>query len=170
MFEALSLIPVALLSGVGVFTLFVVLLISKVKRAIQKQLEQSRLQVRKLDKELQKSSKQLLEVRSVVVGLGQKVTEQQDLIKHLNERIVELEHADNDGRLYTRATKMVQLGAGINELIEECELPKAEAELMMSLQNKLAGKEKIPSLRSDPTLFDEKPADSRDRRDSPRRR
>ncbi|MFA0142135.1 DUF2802 domain-containing protein [Vibrio kanaloae] len=170
MFEALSLTPVALLSGVGVFTLFVVLLISKVKRAIQKQLEQSRLQVRKLDKELQKSSKQLLEVRSVVVGLGQKVTEQQDLIKHLNERIVELEHADNDGRLYTRATKMVQLGAGINELIEECELPKAEAELMMSLQNKLAGKEKIPSLRSDPTLFDEKPADSRDRRDSPRRR
>ncbi|MDA0144688.1 DUF2802 domain-containing protein [Vibrio toranzoniae] len=170
MFEALSLTPVALLSGVGVFTLFVVLLISKVKRAIQKQLEQSRLQVRNLDKELQKSSKQLLEVRSVVVGLGQKVTEQQDLIKHLNERIVELEHADNDGRLYTRATKMVQLGAGINELIEECELPKAEAELMMSLQNKLAGKEKIPSLRSDPTSFDEKPADSRDRRDSPRRR
>lgn len=29
---------------------------------------------------------------------------------------------------------MVQLGADINELIEECELPKAEAELMLSLQ------------------------------------
>ncbi|MDW2334509.1 DUF2802 domain-containing protein, partial [Vibrio sp. 1069] len=89
--------------------------------------------------------------RSVVVGLGQKVTEQQDIIQHLNERIRELEHADTDGRLYSRATKMVQLGADINELIEECELPKAEAELMLSLQKKLAGKEKIPPLSSQPS-------------------
>ena len=157
MFEAIPLSPVDLIVGVGVFTLFIVILISKVKRAIQKQLDQSSLQVRNLDKELQKSSKQLIEVRSVAIGLGQKVTEQQDLIKHLNERIVALEHVDTDGRLYTRATKMVQLGAGINELIEECELPKAEAELMMSLQNKIAGKEKIPSLTGSPSLHDKQP-------------
>ena len=89
---------------------------------------------RYLDKELQKANKQLLEVRSVVVGLGQRVSEQQDIIQHLNERIAELEQEDGDGRLYSRATKMVQLGADVNELIEECELPKAEAELMLSLQ------------------------------------
>ena len=87
----------------------------------------------------------------MVVGLGQKVSEQQDVIQHLNERIRELEHADTDGRLYSRASKMVQLGADINELIEECELPKAEAELMLSLQKKLAGKEKIPPLSSQPS-------------------
>ncbi|MCK6262684.1 DUF2802 domain-containing protein [Vibrio sp. ZSDE26] len=115
-----------------------------------KQREVYRQQFRNLDKELQKSNKQLLEVRSVVVGLGQRVSEQQDLIKHLNERISELEQADGDGRLYTRASKMVQLGAGLHELIEECELPKAEAELMMSLQNKLTGKEKIPPLETTP--------------------
>ena len=45
---------------------------------------------------------------------------------------------------------MVQLGADLNELIEECELPKAEAELMMSLQKKITGKEKIPPLESNP--------------------
>ncbi|MEZ9058802.1 DUF2802 domain-containing protein [Vibrio pelagius] len=168
MFEALPLSPAALIIGVGCFTLFIVVLLGKVKRVLQKQLDHSRAQVRSLEKELQKSSKQLLEVRSVVVGLGQKVTEQEDVIKHLNERIVELEHADTDGRLYTRATKMVQLGAGINELIEECELPKAEAELMMSLQNKLAGKEKIPSLSSNPSSYDEQ-RKSYDRRKPPRR-
>ncbi|MCG9632956.1 DUF2802 domain-containing protein [Vibrio sp. Isolate30] len=168
MFEALPLSPAALIIGGGCFTLFIVVLLGKVKSVLQKQLDHSRAQVRSLEKELQKSSKQLLEVRSVVVGLGQKVTEQEDVIKHLNERIVELEHADTDGRLYTRATKMVQLGAGINELIEECELPKAEAELMMSLQNKLAGKEKIPSLRSNPSSYDEQPK-SYDRRKPPRR-
>jgi len=78
------------------------------------------------------------------------VGEQQDIIQHLNERITELEQVDNDGRLYSRASKMVKLGADINELIEECELPKAEAELMMSLQNKIAGKEKVPPLESSP--------------------
>ena len=41
----------------------------------------------------------------------------------------------------------MKLGAGINELMEECELPKAEAELMMSLQSKLSGKESMPPLR-----------------------
>ncbi|WP_114786746.1 DUF2802 domain-containing protein [Vibrio tetraodonis] len=104
---------------------------------------------RYLDKELQKANKQLLEVRSVVVGLGQRVSEQQDIIQHLNERIAELEQEDGDGRLYSRATKMVQLGADVNELIQECELPKAEAELMLSLQKKIAGKEKVPPLSSD---------------------
>ncbi len=73
------------------------------------------------------------------------------MIQHLNERIRELEHADTDGRLYSRASKMVQLGADINELIEECELPKAEAELMLSLQKKLAGQEKIPPLSGQPS-------------------
>ncbi len=87
-----------------------------------------------------------------MVGLGQKVSEQQDIIRHLNERLLELENTDADARLYTRASKMVQLGADLNELIQECELPKAEAELMMSLQNKLAGKESIPPLESHPEV------------------
>ncbi|TKF22633.1 DUF2802 domain-containing protein [Vibrio genomosp. F6] len=142
-------IPFLIGGGVLIALLFVLALF-RTKQASQKLFDASRLQTRHLEKELQKANKQLLEVRSVVVGLGQRVTEQQDIIKHLNERVVELEHVDTDGRLYTRASKMVQLGASVNELIEECEIPKAEAELMMSLQNKLTGKEKLPPLRGTP--------------------
>jgi hypothetical protein len=139
------------LAGViSLFVLFLGLVLVRLKVGQQRSAEKLRQQNRHLEKELQKNSKQLLEVRSVVVGLGQRVSEQQDIIQHLNERITELEQADSDGRLYSRATKMVQLGADVNELIEECELPKAEAELMMSLQNKIAGKEKIPPLASSP--------------------
>ncbi|MCL9781825.1 DUF2802 domain-containing protein [Vibrio sp. S4M6] len=139
------------LAGVAVLVvLLLVLAIYKLKRKLVSVADASRQQVRSLDRELKKSNKQLLEVRSVVVGLGQKVTEQQEIIQHLNERIVELEQDDNDGRLYSRATKMVRLGADVEELIEECELPKAEAELMMSLQKKIAGKEHIPPLESSP--------------------
>ncbi|WP_407702383.1 DUF2802 domain-containing protein [Vibrio algarum] len=109
--------------------------------------EHQRQTVRSLEKEITKANNQLLEVRSVVIGLGQKMSEQQDTIQHLSERITELEHVDSDSRLYSRASKMVQLGAGVDELIEECELPKAEAELMMTLQNKISGKEMVPPMR-----------------------
>ncbi|MEX3073693.1 DUF2802 domain-containing protein [Vibrio alginolyticus] len=137
--------------GVAFIVLLLFVFQLRIRSGLQKKIDHQRAQVRQADKDMQKLNKQLLEVRSVVVGLGQKVTEQQDIIQHLNERIRELEHADTDGRLYSRASKMVQLGADINELIEECELPKAEAELMLSLQKKLAGKEKIPPLSGRPS-------------------
>ncbi|KJY80244.1 DUF2802 domain-containing protein [Vibrio nigripulchritudo] len=143
--ELYSVLPLVAGGSVLVASLLVIIFL-RVRKSSRQKADQHRQQVRGLEKELQKTNKQLLEVRSVMVGLGQKVAEQQDLIQHISERITELEHTDNDGRLYTRASKMVQLGAGINELIEECELPKAEAELMMSLQNKIAGKEKVPPL------------------------
>ncbi|WP_394144520.1 DUF2802 domain-containing protein [Vibrio atypicus] len=145
----LSSAPV-IAGAIALVVLLLLLLLLRVKASQRKVADQLRQQNRHLDKELQKSSKQLLEVRSVVVGLGQRVSEQHDIIQHLNERITELEQEDSDGRMYSRASKMVQLGADLNELIEECELPKAEAELMMSLQKKIAGKEKVPPLESSP--------------------
>lgn len=142
-----SLLTLPIILGGAAFFLLLVLVVGyRVLRGMQKQIGHSRQQLRAFEKERQKSDNQLLEVRSVVVGLGQKVTEQEDVIRTLIERVKELEQEDNDGRLYTRASKMVQLGADIDELIEECELPKAEAELMMSLQNKIKGKEKVPPL------------------------
>ncbi|MGL6172010.1 MAG: DUF2802 domain-containing protein [Vibrio sp.] len=144
------LTPSALAGGVVAILLGIILIGWRFKFALRRQSEFFRQQIRQLDKELQKSNRQLLEVRSAMVGLGQKVSEQQDVIRHLNDRLLEQENTDADARLYTRASKMVQLGADLNELIQECELPKAEAELMMSLQNKLTGKETIPPLASHP--------------------
>ena len=39
-----------------------------------------------------------------------------------------------DSRLYSRAARMVELGAGLDEVMAECEIPKAEAELLISLR------------------------------------
>ncbi|EGQ9437647.1 flagellar transcriptional regulator FlrD [Vibrio cholerae] len=150
MVDLIWLTPPVIAGGSVFVVLCIMLALWRLKRGQHRQSETLRQQIRNLDRELQKSNKQLLEVRSVMVGLGQKVSEQQDIIRHLNERLLELENTDADARLYTRASKMVQLGADLNELIQECELPKAEAELMMSLQNKLAGKESIPPLESHP--------------------
>ncbi|KUI98797.1 DUF2802 domain-containing protein [Vibrio sp. MEBiC08052] len=139
-----------LLGGAIFVVCLLFLTIYRLRRLILKQSEIRRQESRVLDKSLQKANKQLVELRSVVVGLGQKISEQEQIILHQDERIKELEQQDSDARLYTRASKMVQLGADINELIEECELPKAEAELMLSLQKKLSGEEKVPPLEARP--------------------
>ncbi|MGF1739701.1 DUF2802 domain-containing protein [Vibrio profundum] len=142
--------PYFFIAGVGVVTLILIATLLSVRKKLFRLTDHHRQQYRLLEKEAKKSNKQLLEVRSIVVGLGQKVNEQQEILHHLSERIVELEQEDSDGRLYSRATKMARLGADVEELIEQCELPKAEAELMMSLQKKIAGEEKIPPLENSP--------------------
>ncbi len=149
--DFLLLAPSAVLLAAGAAICAVYLLaLWLLKRSFSRHNNELSKRCRQFEKELQKTSKQLIEVRSAAIGLGQKVTNQQELITHLNERIKQLENVDSDGRLYSRASKMVKLGADIEELIEECELPKAEAELMLSLQKKLAGQESIPPLSSNP--------------------
>lgn len=150
MSDLLSFTPSVLVAGGGIVLIAIILALLGLRHSLRRQTDMLRQQLRHLDKELQKANKQALEVRSVMVGLGQQVSEQQDIILHLSERLKELENADTDGRMYSRASKMVKLGADINELIEECELPKAEAELMLSLQKKMSGRESIPPLSSDP--------------------
>ena len=46
---------------------------------------------------------------------------------------------DNNLFLIENAVKMVELGAGIEEIMQECELPKAEAELLLSLHKHRSG-------------------------------
>ncbi len=45
---------------------------------------------------------------------------------------------DSGSRLYSRASKMVDLGADVDELMQECDLPKAEAELLLNLRKRQA--------------------------------
>lgn len=63
--------------------------------------------------------------------------------KHLQEKLIELEseleklkHEQPEDKLYRRALKMVELGAGIEEIITECDIPRAEAELLFSIHLK----------------------------------
>ncbi len=46
-----------------------------------------------------------------------------------------LQAYDPEHRLYSRAIKMIALGADLQEVMTECELPKPEAELLFSLHS-----------------------------------
>ena len=61
--------------------------------------------------------------------LQQQLNDQQGLVEQL-----QLQQPED--KLYSRAQKMVLLGADVDELIRECDLPKAEAEMLVAMHNK----------------------------------
>lgn len=80
------------------------------------------------------------ELRAGVIGVGQRVLvlqEQQQALSEQLQQLAEQQQAialsDPESKIYSRAMKMVALGADLEEIIRECELPRAEAELLFNL-------------------------------------
>jgi hypothetical protein len=80
--------------------------------------------------------KQFIEIHSGSIGMGKKIQQLDVLVKKTQENQLNLVAQAPENRLYTRAVKMVELGASIEELMVECELPRAEAELLLNLHKK----------------------------------
>ena len=80
--------------------------------------------------------KQFAEIHSGTVGMGKKIRQLDIIVKKTQENQLNLVEQAPENRLYTRAAKMVELGASIEELMVECELPRAEAELLLNLHKK----------------------------------
>jgi TolA-binding protein len=77
-------------------------------------------------------------------------TEAQQVLKQLEHRIECLQHESvqlqdklqqcleqqPENKLYTRAYKLAALGADLEEIMRECELPQAEVEMLLSVYTK----------------------------------
>ncbi|MBC3764974.1 DUF2802 domain-containing protein [Neptunicella marina] len=86
-----------------------------------------------LKAELQLQHEAIHELRTGSLGVGQKV---QTLVRQLQETQAkqdEMEEHDPDSKLYGHAAKLAQQGASIEEIVEECELTRGEAELLIQL-------------------------------------
>ncbi|HBF45276.1 MAG TPA: DUF2802 domain-containing protein, partial [Shewanella frigidimarina] len=70
------------------------------------------------------------------IGVGRRVVELEKKLSKQFDMLEEASQQDPQAKLYSRAVKMVGLGAGIEELMQECELPKAEAELILRLHRR----------------------------------
>lgn len=65
-----------------------------------------------------------------IKALQSQITSQQDIIS-------QLQTDQGDDKFYSRAIKLAKTGAGIEEIVAECELPYAEVEMLISVyQNK----------------------------------
>ncbi len=95
--------------------------------------------VKELIKSRESSRKKFGELQSVSIGAGQKLVELERKLVALDEVQQEMSIQAPENKLYSRAVKMVELGADVAEIMAECELPKAEAELLLSLHRHRTG-------------------------------
>ena len=82
------------------------------------------------------SSKSDFAQQQVVAQLQQQVAQLNDEQQQLQQRLQEVAEQDPGSKLYQRAAKLVASGASVDELMQECDLPQAEAELLISLHKK----------------------------------
>ncbi|MPY24877.1 DUF2802 domain-containing protein [Shewanella psychropiezotolerans] len=94
------------------------------------------LLIKESDRQRETVKRELQELRSGTIGVGRRMLELEKRTSKQDARLDEVNQQDPQARLYSRAMKMVDLGASIDELIQECELPKAEAELIIRLHGK----------------------------------
>ncbi|WP_114981601.1 DUF2802 domain-containing protein [Idiomarina sp. 017G] len=74
--------------------------------------------------------------QQVVAQLQQQVAQLNEEQQQLQQRLQEVAEQDPSSKLYQRAAKLVASGASVEELMQECDLPQAEAELLTSLHKK----------------------------------
>ena len=106
---------------------------------LQQQFDAAQSQNQQLQAELE-------ELRSGLIGVGQRVLKMQEQQQGLRQNLDELQQQqqviglnDPESKIYSRAVKMVELGADLEEIIRECELPRAEAELLFNLHRQQRG-------------------------------
>jgi cell division protein FtsL len=92
--------------------------------------------IKESDRQREAVKRELQELRSGTIGVGRRVLEIEKKLGKQSEMLEEASYNDPQAKLYSRAVKMVSLGAGIEELMSECELPKAEAELLLRLHKR----------------------------------
>ncbi len=118
------------------FVMLLVMHVRLVKRVSLEQTAREELQTRLVESEhqLSKMYDVIHEVRTGSLAGGNKVKELNVALEQIQAKIEELSDLDPDSRLYSKASKLVASGATIEELMQECELPRAEAELLFSLR------------------------------------
>ena len=84
--------------------------------------------------QLESLRKQMMELHTGAIGMGQRLQSAEGAMQKIQDSQQELTLQDPERRLYSRAAKMVELGADLDEVMSECELPQAEAELLISLR------------------------------------
>lgn len=76
------------------------------------------------------------ELRTGTLGVGTKVKQLVEELQQTRAKQVEMENTDPGSRHYAQAAKLVEQGYSIEDLMEECDLPRAEAELLFNLHKR----------------------------------
>lgn len=104
--------------------------------ALKQQLEQPShvdyAQTEQLQQSLELSLKQQLDAQSE--KLQQTVAQLQQEQQLLEQKLQQLAEQDPGAKLYQRAAKLIADGATVEDIMQECDLPRAEAELLVAMR------------------------------------
>ena len=104
--------------------------------ALKQQLEQPShvdyAQTEQLQQSLELSLKQQLDAQSE--QLQQTVAQLQQEQQLLEQKLQQLAEQDPGAKLYQRAAKLIADGATVEDIMQECDLPRAEAELLVAMR------------------------------------
>ena len=116
-----------------VFGLFSLLLIAMFKKRYASELGAQLQQFKDSSEQIIILRSEVSELRTGLLSIGKRVLEVEQQNQELIQQQAAQKYDDPDAKIYSRAVKMVELGADLDEVIRECELPRAEAELLFSL-------------------------------------
>ncbi len=80
-----------------------------------------------------KSQRQHLESEQVSKQLEHRIKVLQQEGIEQKQLIEQIKNQQPQDKLYSRAFKLVELGADIDEVVRECDIPRAEAEMLLSV-------------------------------------
>ena len=76
---------------------------------------------------------QTIENDQVTKQLEHRIKVLQEQIAQQNTFIEQIQQQQPEDKLYSRASKLVALGADVEEVMVECDIPRAEAEMLISV-------------------------------------
>ncbi|MBA6291769.1 DUF2802 domain-containing protein [Colwellia sp. MB3u-70] len=118
---------------------------------LQQQVNSQEIQVLELQNLLARQQSQLeinqehctesqIENEQVSKQLEHRIKVAQEQFNNQFQSIEQLLHQQPEDKLYTRAQKLVELGGDLAEIMRECDIPRAEAEMLLSIHQKKAVK------------------------------
>lgn len=152
-------IPANLISVVAFsLVMLVALLLLALKNRLSKQIEDLTLKTQSQELLLMELQTLLAQAQTQLTQIQHQCTESQleneQVTKQLEHRIKstqeqfgtqiqtieQLLHQQPEDKLYSRAQKLVELGADIEEIMRECDIPRPEAEMLLAVHRQQSSK------------------------------
>ncbi|RHW76007.1 DUF2802 domain-containing protein [Colwellia sp. RSH04] len=87
----------------------------------------------RIEQTTSKSENDLVETIQVSKQLEHRIKLVQTQLQTHQQQVMQLQESDGQDKFYTRAFKLAEKGADIEEIMAECELPRAEVEMLLSV-------------------------------------
>ncbi|MGJ8678735.1 DUF2802 domain-containing protein [Paraglaciecola sp.] len=132
----LTLIISIVALGFCLLSAFFLIKILSTNKLIQKKLNSQDENVSMLSHKVSGFVNELEEVRSATHAMVRRLKQLEAQVEEVKISQQEVVEQDPQSRFYSKGVKLITQGASVADVMRECEMPLAEAELLFNLHNK----------------------------------